>query len=99
MIDFGQVIEPFLSNEFEEAPVTASALGLTDFDDRLDDLSADGFERRATLVRTWRERFDALPNESLTEDEVIDRDLAVAMPQSPASGGHDLEAEPGPQTA
>jgi uncharacterized protein (DUF885 family) len=77
--DFEQLVESLLASEFEEAPVTASGLGLTDFDDRLDDLSAAGFERRAVLASTWRERFSALPDETLTEDERIDRDLAVAM--------------------
>jgi len=79
MADFEQLVESFLASEFEEAPVSASGLGLTDFDNRLDDLSAAGFERRTTLASAWCERFSALPDETLTEDERIDRDLAVAM--------------------
>ena len=35
-----------LSREFYRSPVLASRLGLTDHDERLDDLSADAFVRR-----------------------------------------------------
>jgi len=38
MADFDQLIDEFLRQEFEDSPVSASGLGLTEFDDRLDDL-------------------------------------------------------------
>jgi uncharacterized protein (DUF885 family) len=53
-------------------------MGLTQFDDQLDDLSAEAFERRATSAAAWRARFSALDAAELTFDEAIDRDLAVA---------------------
>ena len=41
------LIDEFLASEFEASPVLASGLGLTEYDDRLDDLSAATFRRRA----------------------------------------------------
>jgi uncharacterized protein (DUF885 family) len=79
MSGFDEVVDEFLAEEFEESPVQASALGLTEYDDRLDDLSAEAFERRDARAKRWLGRFAALPDEGLTADERIDRDLGKAM--------------------
>jgi uncharacterized protein (DUF885 family) len=79
MAGFDQLVDQFLGEEYEESPVRASGLGLTEYDDRLDDLSAEAFERRRARAATWRARFGALADEQLSADERIDRDLAVAM--------------------
>ena len=79
MSDFDGLVEQFLSEEFEESPVNASSLGLTEYDDRLDDLSAGAFDRRQSLATAWHKRFAAVADTGLTADERIDRDLAVAM--------------------
>ena len=52
-------------------------MGLTQYDDQLDDLSGAAYERRAASATQWRERFAAIPDEALTADESIDRDLIV----------------------
>ena len=41
-----QLVDEFLETEFAHSPTLASRLGLTDYDDKLDDLSADAFELR-----------------------------------------------------
>ena len=79
MAEFESLVDQFLCEEYEESPVNASGLGLIEYDDRLDDLSADSFERRQSRAAQWRAQFAALPDAELSEDERIDRDLAVSM--------------------
>lgn len=78
MNDFAMLVDGFLANEFETSPVTASALGLTEYDERLDDLSAEAFARRDADAVEWLRRFTAIDAETLTFDEQIDRELAMA---------------------
>ena len=72
------ILEELLDAEFEASPVTASGLGLTDHDGRLDDLSAMAFERRDADAARFLGRLEQLEG-PLTPDESIDRDLAVAV--------------------
>ncbi|MGH2455247.1 MAG: DUF885 domain-containing protein [Candidatus Limnocylindria bacterium] len=74
---FADLASEFLAEQYAEHPVRSSGMGLTEFDDQLDDLSAAAFERRAASASRWRERFAALDAAELTPDEGIDRDLAV----------------------
>ena len=69
----------FLEAEFEESPVRASALGLTEYDDRLDDLSEAAFDRRRAADEAWLERFRAVDPAGLSFDEQIDRDLVISI--------------------
>ena len=73
------LIDHFLSEEFEASPVFASSLGLTEYDDRLDDLSAETFRRRDADATRWRQRFEGVPDAELDEQQRIDRDLAIAV--------------------
>jgi uncharacterized protein (DUF885 family) len=73
------LIDDFLANEYETSPVTASGLGLTEFDERLDDLSADAFNRRDADAAAYLARFEAVTDDGLSAAEQIDRDLAIAM--------------------
>jgi uncharacterized protein (DUF885 family) len=75
---FADLVRDFLAEQYRDHPVRASGMGLTEFDDQLDDLSADAYARRADSARAWRERFAELDASELTFDEAIDRDLAVA---------------------
>ena len=78
MSSFSDLAAEFLAEYHAEHPVTASALGLAAYDDLLDDLSADAFERRRHSDDAWLERFRAVDTADLTFDEAIDRDLLVA---------------------
>lgn len=76
--DLAALIDEFLEEEFELSPVTASALGLTDYDAGMDDVSAAGFAERDRDAADFLARFSAIGDEGLTADERIDRDLAIA---------------------
>jgi hypothetical protein len=54
MAEFEQLVDEFLREEYEESPVNASGLGLIEYDDRLDDLSAEAFERRQARAAVAR---------------------------------------------
>ena len=76
---FVDLSNEFLEAEFEESPVRASALGLTEYDDRLDDLSEAAFDRRRAADEAWLERFRAVDPAGLSFDEQIDRDLVISI--------------------
>jgi uncharacterized protein (DUF885 family) len=78
-------IEALMAREFEESPMMAAALGRDGFDDRLDDLSAEGFERRASEDHTWLQRFAAVDADTLTPEQAIDRDLVIGQLESRVS--------------
>jgi uncharacterized protein (DUF885 family) len=79
MSSFTDLAETFLNEEFAESPVLASSLGLTAYDDQLDDLSAQAFKRHDERSSAWLTRFRALPDESLSPAERIDRDFAASI--------------------
>ncbi|HEV2249904.1 MAG TPA: DUF885 domain-containing protein [Candidatus Limnocylindria bacterium] len=79
MSSFTEAVGTFLNEEFAESPVQASSLGLTAYDERLDDLSADAFRRHEERSSAWLARFRALPDDSLSAAERIDRDFASAI--------------------
>ncbi|HEX8003415.1 MAG TPA: DUF885 domain-containing protein [Mycobacteriales bacterium] len=73
-----RLVDEFLDWQWETNPVLATALGVDGHDDRLPDLSAGGFERRAREEDAWLERFRAHADATLNPDERIDRDLAIS---------------------
>ena len=78
MAAFRELADAFLKEEYEDSPVTASSLGLTDYDERLDDLSRHAFERRMADDRRWLAAFRGVRDDGLTDAERIDRDLIVS---------------------
>ncbi len=79
MPSFAQLTNEFLDDEFDDSPVRASGLGLTEYDERLDDLSEAAFERRSAADTAWLNRFRGLEVGSLGFDEQIDRDLVISI--------------------
>ncbi len=79
MPSFGELTNEFLDAEFDDSPVRASGLGLTEYDERLDDLSEAAFERRSAADTAWLNRFRGLHVGSLGFDEQIDRDLVISI--------------------
>ncbi len=77
--DFQRLADAFLQREYEESPVRASALGLTEYDERTDDVSAEAFERRRADDAEWLRRFRAVRDDGLAGDERIDRDFVVSI--------------------
>jgi uncharacterized protein (DUF885 family) len=76
--DLAALIDELLEEEFELSPVTASSLGLTDYDAGMDDVSAEGFAERDRDAADFLERFGAIGDDVLDAEERIDRDLAIA---------------------
>jgi uncharacterized protein (DUF885 family) len=76
--DFSSLARAFLDEEFADAPTGASSVGLTEFDDKLPDLSEAAFVQRSQRTAEWLVRFGALDTAELSFDDAIDRDLAVA---------------------
>ena len=76
---FAALAETWLREEYADSPVLASQLGLSDHDDRLDDLSEAAFAARRRRNAAWLERFAPLEEEALAPDERIDRDLVVSV--------------------
>lgn len=76
---FAALAASFLEEEYADSPVLASSLGLSGYDEALDDCSADAFARRRESDREWLGRFRAVGDDGLAEDERIDRDFLVAI--------------------
>src|SRR5438309_11785971 len=72
---FDRVVDEYLQDAWEENPVFATAAGIEGYDDRLPDLTLEGFERRAQREDAWLARVEANSDDQLTPDERIDRDL------------------------
>ena len=59
MRTFTELTRDFLDEEYRESPTTASRLGLTRYDDQLDDLSETAFERRRRRAEEWLAAFES----------------------------------------
>ena len=75
---FSSLVKEYLDERYEESPTWASTLGLTAYDDRSEDLSAEAFRRREAAVLDWTKRLQAVGEDTLTPDERIDRDVILA---------------------
>ncbi|HEY3335907.1 MAG TPA: DUF885 domain-containing protein [Candidatus Limnocylindrales bacterium] len=73
------ILSDLLDSDFAASPVSATGFGLTDYDDKLDDVSADALRARDAAAATFLARLDAIGDDGLTTDEAIDRDLARAV--------------------
>jgi uncharacterized protein (DUF885 family) len=79
MPTFAELSREFFDAEMEDAPVRASQLGLTEYDNRLDDLSEAAFERRSQTDASWLARFRDVDPDQLSFDDAIDRDLVISI--------------------
>ncbi|HWL37555.1 MAG TPA: DUF885 domain-containing protein [Frankiaceae bacterium] len=79
MSELDLLVDAYLEWLWEASPVTATVLGVEGHDDRLPDVTAEGFARRAADEDAWLARFRALDDEGLQPDERIDRDLAISV--------------------
>jgi uncharacterized protein (DUF885 family) len=68
-----------IHGDLEAFPVSASALGRSDYDGRLDDVSADAFRSHEATAAARLAELDAIADEGLSPDEHIDRDLARSV--------------------
>jgi uncharacterized protein (DUF885 family) len=75
---FASLVKDYLTERYDESPSWASALGLTEYDERSEDLSAEAFRRREARVLEWARRFRAAADAELSADERIDRDVVLS---------------------
>ena len=76
---FASLVETFLKEEYEDSPTLASSLGLTEYDERLDDTSAAAFGKRIESDNAWFARFSGVADTDLSPQELIDRDLLISV--------------------
>lgn len=74
---FKSVSENFYREFVSRNPVTASWMGDHQFDSLLPETGADAIERNITFLREMRHNFAALPENSLSLDEQIDREAML----------------------
>ena len=79
MPSFPDLAQSFLREEYADSPVFASHLGLTEYDDQLDDLSEAAIQRHLDRSRHWLREFEAVGHEGLDFEDQIDRDLVVSV--------------------
>ncbi len=79
MTDLAAALAALLDSDFAASPVMGSSVGRTEFDERLDDVSADAFAVRDATAAALLGRLDAVPDDELTPDDAIDRDLARSV--------------------
>ena len=79
MPTFAELSREFFDAEMADSPVHASRLGLTEYDDQLDDLSEAAFERRSQTDASWLARFREVDSDELSFDDGIDRDLVISI--------------------
>jgi len=75
---FRSLVKDYLAERYDESPTWASTLGLTEYDERSEDLSAEAFRRREARVLEWAGRFRALPESDIDRDERIDREVVLS---------------------
>lgn len=74
---FDRLLRGLLSDELSASPPLGSALGLTEYDEGLPDMSAEAVAARERAEDTWAERFAGVDEASLDPDERVDRDLVL----------------------
>jgi uncharacterized protein (DUF885 family) len=76
---FDALVAELVADQLRANPVLASGLGVTEHDSELPDLSTDGIAARERAEDDWVRRLRAVDEGGLTDDELIDRDLALMV--------------------
>src|SRR3954467_14920330 len=76
---FASLVTTFLKEEYDDSPTLASSLGLTEYDEKLDDTSASAVKDRIASDNAWLDRFRTMADAELSPAERIDRDLLISV--------------------
>ena len=76
---FDRLVAELVADQCTANPILGSVLGLTEYDESLPDLSADGVAARERIEDAWVARLRDLDPADLTDDELVDRDLALMV--------------------
>ncbi len=79
MTELAAALADLLESDFAASPVMGSQVGRTEFDERLDDVSADAFAARDAKAAALLASLDGVGDDGLAPDEAIDRDLARSV--------------------
>lgn len=72
-------------------PVSATWLGEHDYDGLLPEIGADSIERNLSFMREMRDAFSSLPENELSLDERIDREIAIHFAETQLFIDEDLQ--------
>src|SRR5437868_2933032 len=72
---FAVFVDDYFDAYFARKPSEGTAAGLHQYDDRLEDASADAVAKRAETVKALQARLDGLRAGTLTGDEAIDAEV------------------------
>jgi uncharacterized protein (DUF885 family) len=72
---FAVFVDDYFNASFEARPSRGTGAGLHQYDDRLEDGSAEAVKKRIEVAKTLLARLDKLRAGSLTEDEAIDAEV------------------------
>ena len=74
---FDAWLDEFFAAYYRQNPVSATFIGVHEFDDRLPDLPPHGREQRRAETESLLRRLRSLPDEPLSVAQRIDRTLAL----------------------
>lgn len=76
---FDALAADLVTDQCAANPLLGTMLGLTEYDEALPDMSAAAVAERERLEDAWTDRLRGLDDGELTDDERIDRDLALMV--------------------
>ncbi len=76
---FDKLAAGLAADELAASPTLGSVLGLTEYDEALPDMAESSIAARCRRDDDWLERFRALGDDELDQDERIDRDLVLTV--------------------
>jgi uncharacterized protein (DUF885 family) len=71
--DFRQLLADHYAWLLRESPTYATALGVRDYDDRIDDISAEARDRRVGEARAFLARLERIPESGLSPADRVNR--------------------------
>ena len=71
--DFKALTDQYWAEAMRENPTFASAIGVHDYDDRLDDISLAGQDRRAAAAAAYLKRLNAIADDGLSPADRINK--------------------------
>src|SRR5258707_3379429 len=72
---FRSFVDDYFKSSFEFSPSTATAQGFHEYDDKLENFSAESYKNRVTTLNSLASRLAGLQKQQLTLDESIDAAL------------------------
>jgi uncharacterized protein (DUF885 family) len=72
---FAVFVDDYFNASFDARPSRGTGAGLHQYDDRLEDGSAEAMKKRIETLKTFQTRLDKLRAAKLTEDDAIDAEV------------------------